>query len=303
MESELRFEVIDRRRPLAGRTAVVTGSCGDGIGRSTALLLGALGCNVVLNYGTHNRGPAYAERAERIAAVLRDFGARSITVEADTASEDDVRRLVDAAMTAYGAIDFLVINSGGNWDARDIESIPSADWKATLAAEIDSVFLLFKYAIPILRRAKDARAVLLGVTGALTMQDPRGMALDYCLGRAARTWMTRTLGALEYPNSVPVNIVEPGYIYALDFNEAVECVRGELEGRLAVSDAPTCHDVARIIAFLCSPAARFVSRTVIDIPTSILPVCRQPQFEAQARSSPGSDAAPSNAAPARPDPS
>lgn len=283
MENELRFEVIDGRRPLAGRTAVVTGSCGDGMGRSTALLLGALGCNVVLNYGTYNRGHTYTARAERIEAALRDFGARSTAIEADTASEGDVRRLVDAAMTAYGGIDFLIINSGGNWDAREVESIRHADWKATLAAEIDAVFLLFKYAIPILRRREDARVVLLGLTGALTMQDPRGMAFDYCLGRATRSWMTRALGALEYPNGVSVNIVEPGYIYALDFEKAIECVRGELKGQLVMFNKPTCHDVARIVAFLCSPAARFVSKTVVDIPTNILPVYRQPEFESQAR--------------------
>jgi 3-oxoacyl-[acyl-carrier protein] reductase len=281
MDSELRFEVIDGRRPLAGRTAIVTGSCGDGIGRSTALLLGALGCNVVLNYGTYNRGSAYAARAKRIVAALRDFGARSIVIEADTASEDDVRGLVDAATAAYDGIDFLIINSGGNWDAKEVESIGSADWKVTLAAEIDSVFLLFKYAIPILRRTKDARVILLGLTGSLTMQDPCGMAFDYCLGRAARSWMTTALGALEYPNGVSVNIVEPGYIYALHFDKAVECVRSELEGRLVVSEKPTCHDVARIISFLCSPAARFVSKTVVDIPTSILPVYRQPEFMSQ----------------------
>ena len=58
---------------FAGRTALVTGSCGEGMGRSTALRLAREGANIVLNYGTHRCGKEIQSHAEKIAETIREL--------------------------------------------------------------------------------------------------------------------------------------------------------------------------------------------------------------------------------------
>lgn len=103
---------------LEGRTALVTGSCGEGMGRSIALRLAREGANLVLNYGTARRTKRQtteaAKRAERVAAAARELGGQAIVQPADTRDEDQVRAMLEAAEVEFGAVDILVSNAGGD---------------------------------------------------------------------------------------------------------------------------------------------------------------------------------------------
>src|SRR5687768_14642865 len=96
---------------LEGRTAIVTGSTGEGMGRQTAWTLAREGCSVVLNHGTYRKGAAAAKKAAKECETL---GGRAIAVRADTRKEADMRRLVAAAETAFGRVDIAVANGGGD---------------------------------------------------------------------------------------------------------------------------------------------------------------------------------------------
>lgn len=63
---------------LKGKTALITGSCGEGMGRSTALRLAREGANIVLNYGTHRRGAEVQTHANRISEAIRQLGGRAV---------------------------------------------------------------------------------------------------------------------------------------------------------------------------------------------------------------------------------
>jgi len=256
-----------------GCTAIITGSCGDGIGRSAAMLLGSLGCNIVLNYGTYNSGTEYEKQANKVAEAINNLGGRAIIAKADTKNEDEVRSIVDKTLQQFGSVDFLIINSGSNWNARDVVDIPYFEWKNTLSAEIDAVFLLFKNVAPIMRKKRSGRIIILGLSNALNTNNLNNMAFDYRLGRAVRSWISSSLGHLEYPE-ICINVIEPGYIEGLSFKESLECIKRESEGHIIENNTPTCHDVAKAIVFLCSPFAKHISQSIIHIPTHILPVDR-----------------------------
>src|SRR5437879_12611787 len=104
-------------RSLEGHVAVVTGSTGEGVGRSPALTLAREGAAVVLNHGTNRTTGATNNR--RLADAIQDFGARSIVVRANTAKAAEVRRMFARAKAELGSVDILVNNAGGMWNPRE----------------------------------------------------------------------------------------------------------------------------------------------------------------------------------------
>jgi len=247
---------------LQGKTALITGSCGDGIGRSTALRLAREGANIVLNYGTHRRGPEMQARAKQIAAAIAELGGRALIHEADSTDEAQVVAMVAAAQRAFGGVDILVNNAGGDWHIRDYTEIPFADWQAVLAAEVNGPFLLLKHTVPGMRAKGWGRVVHISMEGALRMAGMRGLAPDYCLGKAARAWMTQAFGPGELARGITVNAVEPGIIDHLSWEDALAAARGPLP---VSRTQATPADIAEVIAFLCSEAGRFVTTSAVCV--------------------------------------
>jgi 3-oxoacyl-[acyl-carrier protein] reductase len=250
---------------LRGRVALITGSCGEGMGRSTALRLAREGANIVLNYGTHRRGQDIQAHAERIAEAIRGFGGRAIIQQADTTSEQQTKAMVEAVLKEFGQVDVLVNNVGGDWEIRDYTDISFEHWKAVLSAEIDSVFLMMKYIVPNMREHRWGRIVHIGLDGVLRLDSMKGVAPDYCLGKAARAWMTTAFGMQELSKGITVNCIEPGPTAHMTFEAALKAANGDYSVWRR-RERVTCHDIAEITAFLCSEAGRFISGSVIRLP-------------------------------------
>src|SRR5437879_10759274 len=130
-------------RSLEGHVAVVTGSTGEGMGRSQALTLAREGAAEVLNHGTNRTTGATNNR--RLADVIRDFGARSIVVRANTTKAPEVRRMFARAKAELGSVDILVNNAGGMWNPREeLAKVTDAYWQGVRRAEIDDIHQQFR---------------------------------------------------------------------------------------------------------------------------------------------------------------
>ena len=269
------------RLELQARTVLITGSCGYGTGASTALRLGREGANIVLNYGTVRRGPEVREQAEKIAAAVEELGGRAIIQVADTREEEQVKGMVRAAEKEFGPIDILVNNAGGEWHGCDWSEVDVAKWRSTLAAEIDAVMLTQKYVLPGMRNRKWGRIINMGMQG--TSQARGAPAPAYCLGKAARAWMTEVIADPHWRTGVTVNCIELGDTSYLGLEDTLRLAQGDdpettvtalapitLEKRWTSAwhdhPAPTCFDIAEIVAFLCSNAGRFITGSLIRLP-------------------------------------
>jgi NAD(P)-dependent dehydrogenase (short-subunit alcohol dehydrogenase family) len=105
------------------------------------------------------------------------------------------------------------------------------------------------------------------MNGAVTRKTTDKTAVDYIIGKNARTWMALAIGNDEFDNGITFNIIEPGpveHIKSLD--AAVAPVVGDIAAWQA-RVKPNAHDAAEAIAFLCSEAGRFVSESIIRYPT------------------------------------
>ena len=138
-------------RQLAGKAAVVTGST-SGIGKGIAECFARAGANVMLN----GFGDAAAIEALR-SGLEKQHGVRALYHGADMARPAEIRALVQAAESEYGAVDILV-NNAGIQHVAPIEAFPDERWDAILAVNLSSAFHATKAVLPGMQRRKSGAA-------------------------------------------------------------------------------------------------------------------------------------------------
>ncbi len=237
---------------LAGKVAIVTGA-GSGIGA---------GCVV-----------AMAREGARVVAVDIDFAAARATVDeaarkggdatalqADLADPEAVRRVVDEAVTAPGALDILV-NAAAVADFRWIEDMDYvAHWRRTLAGELDTVFLMCQAAWPKLKRSGAAAIVNFASANAYVALK-NSPALAHCAGKGGVLAMTRQLAMEGAPHGIRANTISPGMIVTGATAPVLE--RPELlaavKEKLMVKRLGAPEDVAMCAVYLASDEAGYVT--------------------------------------------
>lgn len=188
---------------IAGKVAVVTGSS-SGVGRATAELLAELGAAVVVNY---NRG---AEAANEIVAGITSRGGRAAAVQADVRSDADCRRLIDAAVAEFGALQILVNNAGMTHfiPHDDLEAVTDAVWDDIIGANLRGVFNCSRAAAPHMRAAGEGAIVnVSSVAGA----GGGGSCIPYAASKAGVNVITKSLARVLGPE-IRINTIAPGFI-------------------------------------------------------------------------------------------
>lgn len=242
---------------LDGRTAIVTGSTGEGMGRQIAWTLAREGANVVLNYGTYRKGAAAAAKA---VAECKRLGGEAIAVRADTRREADVVRLHQAAKDAFGAVHIAVANAGGDYIERTLEGTSLQAWKRVVDAEIDGAFLLAREVLPGMRKRKDGRLVFISWDRAASAS---ALPYDYGVGKAARDLLAQKLAHAERKNGIAVNTVAPGAIPYPTDAVSKELVR---HGKAWTQRTRSWNqDIAEQVLWLCREETRFVTGSRIEV--------------------------------------
>ena len=168
---------------VKGRTALITGATGA-FGEVAATTLSRAGCNIVAAAGS-------AEKLEAIAARLRDEGGKVETRALRPNSEDNCRALIDAAMSAFGQLDILVVASGVN-DVDEIENLTPERWQAVMDANVRDPWLLCRAAATIFKKQGKGRVVLVSSARSI-LGHPAGYSA-YCPSKSAVDGIVRALG-------------------------------------------------------------------------------------------------------------
>ena len=241
-------------RELAGQVAIVTGSS-RGIGRAVASELARRGAQVVVNYRSR------ADAAAEVVAQIEEAGGTAFAVQADVSTMDGAKALVDAALAAYGTVDILVNNAG---IARDnlLMRLGEADWDAVLNTNLKSAFCCIKAVQRTMLRKRSGCIVQVG--SVVGLRGNAGQA-NYAAAKAGLVGLTKSLARELGSRNITVNLVAPGYIetdMTADLAEPlVEAARAQIPlGRLGQGE-----DVAAAVAFLCSPAAAYVTGQVLCV--------------------------------------
>lgn len=241
---------------LEGSGVLVTGASG-GIGTATARTLAAEGARVGVHYH------ANAAAAEALAAEVG-----GVALQADLRDEASADALVPAAVAALGRLDACVANAG-TWDPEDVPlARMSLDrWRATLDANLTATFLTARAYLRHVEATGAGSLVLVASTSGLFGE--AGHA-DYS---AAKAGIAHGL-ALSLKNEIVaaaplarVNVVAPGWtVTPMTEDQLTDEAVARVTATMALRKVATAEDVARAIAFLCSPlAAGHVSGEVITV--------------------------------------
>jgi 3-oxoacyl-[acyl-carrier protein] reductase len=242
----------DKRLPLQGRTALVTG-CGSpqGIGFAAARTLAEHGAGVAITSTTARIN----DRAGELAAAGHKVGA----FVADLTFMDQAVSLVQSVRDRFGGIDVLVNNAGAaqagmpSTSGRFVE-LDSTRWQRALDRNLTTAFNLTRLVAPLMVERGYGRIVnVSSVTGPFVAY-AGGSA--YAAAKAGMDGLTRALALELGPHGVTVNSVAPGWIMTRPSppDELVQAGRCTPVGRLGRPD-----EVAAVIAFLAAESASYVT--------------------------------------------
>lgn len=244
---------------FSGKTALVTGASRS-IGAAAAVALARAGCARVL---VHYNG--YPEGAERTAAAVRAAGAEARTLQADLAASPGIEDLA----AQLPDIDILVNNAGSLIRRVGLLDYSSELFDQVMTLNFKSAWRLTQAVAPGMIRRRGGVIVNLSSIGARNGGGP-GAAI-YISAKAAVSAMTKGLAKELAPHGVRINAVSPGTIDN-DFHQRFS-TRQTLDNVIAATPAGrlgTNEDVADVIVFLCSDAARYIHGQTIEINGGLL---------------------------------
>ncbi len=250
---------------LSGRRALVTGGT-RGIGAKTARLLTDAGADVVVAARTPPESPQSGTRF----------------VSADLATAGGATALAQRTLELLGGIDILVSNAGGQTHRPDgILAFDDADWERDLSINLMAAVRLDRALVPAMIEAGGGAIVHVGSNAARL---PRPASLPYTASKAALSAYSKGLAIEAGAHRIRVNTVLPGLIHtdalagrvasvAAESGVDGETVLAEMVQRLGIplGRPGTPEEAARLIAFLVSPAAGYVSGAQIPVDGAVFP--------------------------------
>jgi 3-oxoacyl-[acyl-carrier protein] reductase len=246
---------------LQGKTALVTGAS-RGIGRAIASALANAGARVLVHYGRS------AQDAESLVAGIRSKGGRADALSADLGTPDGATLLAKEVRSIVGErLDVLVSNAGIT-KAATIKDHTVEDFDNLFATNVRSPFFLVQQLLPILGEGSNIIVISsLGaraVAGTPDLDKPSLLA--YAATKGALETLVKNWAAILGPRGIRVNAVAPGVIDTDMSNfTKTEAGRNAALGMQALKRIGKPEDVADVVAFLASDAARWITGASIPV--------------------------------------
>lgn len=243
---------------LDGHVALVTGAS-RGIGRGIAAALAREGCKLAVCA----RG---REGLEEAAAALRDSGADVCAIARDVAEPDAAAHIVDAAVAAYGTLNILVNNVGGN-NRTPFPQQSDAEWEEVIGANLLSGVRMTRAALPHMLAAGGGSVVFVSSIWGRELGGPA----VYVSTKAAAIGLASSLARELAPQGIRVNSVAPGSIrfpggsWDRRANDDPAGMADFVKREIPGGRFGTVEEVANVVAFLASPRASWVNGACIPV--------------------------------------
>ncbi len=242
-----------------GEVAVITGGA-TGLGRAIAMEFARLGYRIAFCWYEMD-GRDVPSSALLTETTLTSMGTEVLAMRCDVRDPAQVSRFIEEVVARFGTVHVLVNNAGIAHDGALWRLTPAA-WQAVLDTNVSGAFHCLAACAPHFRQQRRGKVV--NVSAHQAGRPGFGVA-NYAASKAALEGLTRAAAVELGPANVNVNAVAPGFVRSERLMElppeVIERARKRsVLGRLADPD-----DISRVIAFLCSDAARQITGQVIVV--------------------------------------
>ena len=247
---------------LEGKVALVTGSS-SGIGQAIAIRLAKEGANIIINYRSSR------EEAQETQEQVEATGRQAQIVQADVSVVDEVRKLVEAGIEAFGKLNILVNNAGIEKRA-DFWDVTEADYDKVIDVNLKGVFFGTQAMVQHLRETGQPGRII--NISSVHEELPFPHFTSYCASKGGVKMMMRNLAVELGPLGITINNVAPGAIATpinqklLNNPEQLKKVTQNIPlGRLGEPE-----DVAGLVAFLASDEAKYITGSTFYVDGGLL---------------------------------
>lgn len=243
---------------IKGKVAIVTGSS-RGIGRAIVLELARCGAGVVVS--GRDLG-----RIEQVKKEVEKIGAEGIAVAADVSDSDEASNLINKTLEKWERVDILVNNAGINRDNL-IMRMSSEDWNEVLQTNLTGTFNCIKSVTR--QMMKQRSGSIINITSVVGLMGNAGQA-NYAASKAGIIGLTKSVARELASRSITCNAVAPGYIETEMTDRLDEKIKENLKQQIPLGKIGTVEDVAKVVAFLASGNASYITGQVINVDGGLL---------------------------------
>lgn len=238
---------------LNGQVAIVTGAS-QGLGQAMATALAHNGAQVVCVARN-------AEKLGQTVAAMEANGGKAEAISCDVKNGANVDELVEQVAEKHGRLDIVVNNAGITRDTL-LPRMTDTEWDDVIETNLRGAFLFARAASRVMMRARYGRIInISSVTGLIGNPGQT----NYSASKAGLIGMTRSLSRELAKRNVTVNAVAPGFIES-EMTEALgDAVLKEAKKHIPARRLGKPADVAAAVVFLASPAAAYVTGSVLTV--------------------------------------
>jgi 3-oxoacyl-[acyl-carrier protein] reductase len=238
-------------KELQGKVAIITGA-GRNIGRAIAHALARHGANVLVNVRSNKT------EADNVVREVEALGCRAVTHVGDVSDPKAVEAMAATALEAFGRIDCLINNAALRAE-KPFDAMTYDDWRKVMDLTLDAPFHCVKACLPALKKSGAGTIVNIGGMSAHTGAKNRAHVVT---AKAGLVGLTRALANDLAEFGITVNCVVPGLIGTPRPKDSPEPAHHFTHSTIT-GERGKPEDVAGMVAFLCTPSARYITGQTI----------------------------------------
>lgn len=238
---------------LTGKVALITGAS-KGIGAAIAELYAQAGARVVVSSRKQ-------EAVDAVAASINSKGGEAIAVACNVGEANDIQKLIDTTIAAYGTIDILVNNAAANPSFGPVVETSESSFDKIISVNVKGPFELAKKVYPLMKAKKNGSVINISSVGGLRPEPGLGI---YSMSKAALISLTKVMAKEWGDDNIRVNVICPGLIKT-KFSEALwsnDKIMSVMMKMLPIKRVGTPEEIAALALYLAADASSYSTGSV-----------------------------------------